>query len=383
MADVVLGERLEEDDLVKAVEKFRTEMAAQFSLNKITRLLTDLAVGADAVEEILAAEVRGHDQDGVLEIDGAPLGIGDAPVVEDLQQHVEHVWMGFLDFVKEDDGIWLAAHGFGELAALFVADVSWRRADQAADGIFFHVLAHIDAHHVVFVVEKGFGEGFRQLCLTNAGRAEEEEGADWFRRILDASLGADDRVGDFFDGLILADDALVQLFVEMEGFLTLALGQFGDRDACPAGNDCGDLVFVNGFVHELELTGLDLVFFFFELTLQLWQHAVLQLAHLCQVALALGQLDLAVDAGDLVAQLGWTLDGILFVFPLGVQHLELVFVVGELFLDGFETLLAEGVVFFFEGHFVELQLQIAMLQLVDLFRLGILFGLDLGAGFVD
>ena len=75
-------------------------MAAQFSLNKITRLLTDLAVGADAVEEILAAEVRGHDQDGVLEIDGAPLGIGDAPVVEDLQQHVEHVWMGFLTSSK-------------------------------------------------------------------------------------------------------------------------------------------------------------------------------------------------------------------------------------------------------------------------------------------
>ena len=63
--------------------------------------------------------------------------------------------------------------------------------------------------------------------------------------------------------------------------------------------------------------------------------------------LTLGQFDLVVDSGDLVAQLGWTLDGVLFVFPLGVQHLELVFIVGELFLDGFETLLAEGVVFFF------------------------------------
>ena len=383
MADVVLGERLEEDDLVKAIEKFRTEMAAQFALNEIPRLFADLAVDADTFEQILAAEVRGHDQNGVLEINGAPLGIGDAPVVEDLQQHVEHVWMGFLNFVKKDDGIWLATHGFGELAAFFVADVSWRRADQTADGIFLHVLAHIDAHHVVFVVKKGFGEGFGQLCLTNASRTEEEEGADWFRWILDAGLGADDGIGDFFHGLVLADDALVQLFVEMEGFLTLALGQLGDRNASPTGNDRSDLVFVDGFMHELELAGFDLVFFFFELTLQLWQHAILQLAHFRQIALTLSQLDLAVDAGDLVTQLGWTLDGVLFVFPLGVQHLELVFVVGELLLDGFETLLAEGVFFLFQRHFVELQLQIAMLQLVDLFRLGILFGLDLGASLVD
>ena len=45
----------------------------------------------------------GHDDDRVLEIDGAALAVGDAAVVEHLQQHVEDVVVRFLDLVEEDD----------------------------------------------------------------------------------------------------------------------------------------------------------------------------------------------------------------------------------------------------------------------------------------
>ena len=48
-----------------------------------------------------------------------------------LQQHVEHVGMGFLDFVEQHHGVRPAADLFGQLAAFLEADVARRSADQA------------------------------------------------------------------------------------------------------------------------------------------------------------------------------------------------------------------------------------------------------------
>ena len=100
------------------------------------------------------------------------------PVVQDLQQHVEHVVVRLLDLVEEDHAVGLAPHGLGELAALLVADVARRRADQARHGVLFHVLAHVDADHVLLGVEQRLGQRLGQLGLADAGGAEEDEGAD-------------------------------------------------------------------------------------------------------------------------------------------------------------------------------------------------------------
>ena len=56
----------------------------------------------------------------------------EAAVVEHLQQHVEHVGVRLLDLVEQDHAVGLAAHRLGQVAALLVADVARRRADQAA-----------------------------------------------------------------------------------------------------------------------------------------------------------------------------------------------------------------------------------------------------------
>ena len=60
-------------------------------------------VAAAVAEDELAADVRGHDDDGVLEVDGAALAVGEAAVVEDLQQDVEDVVVRLLDLVEQDD----------------------------------------------------------------------------------------------------------------------------------------------------------------------------------------------------------------------------------------------------------------------------------------
>jgi hypothetical protein len=84
----------------------------------------------------------------------------------------------FLDFVEQDHAVRTATHGLGELPALFVADVSGRRPDEARDGVLLHVLGHVDADHGVLVVEQEFGEGTRRLGLADAGGAEEDERTD-------------------------------------------------------------------------------------------------------------------------------------------------------------------------------------------------------------
>ena len=76
-----------------------------------------------------------------------------------------------LDLVEQDDGVRAAPHGFRQLAALLVADVAGRRADEPRHRVPLLVLGHVEAHHRAVVVEHELGERARQLGLADAGRA--------------------------------------------------------------------------------------------------------------------------------------------------------------------------------------------------------------------
>ena len=108
---------------------------------------------ASKIHNRLRADIAGHDDDRVGEIDCPPLAIGQAAVVEYLQKYIEDVGVSLLDFVKQHHAVGAAAHRFGELAALVVTDVAWRRTNQAGHGVALHIFTHIDADHSVFVVE--------------------------------------------------------------------------------------------------------------------------------------------------------------------------------------------------------------------------------------
>ena len=92
-----------------------------------------------------------------------------------MQQHIEYIRVSLFDFIEQDHTVRAAANRFGQLAAFLVADVSWRRSNQAADGVLFLVFAHIDADHGVFIIEHEFGQGARQFGLAYTGRAEEDK----------------------------------------------------------------------------------------------------------------------------------------------------------------------------------------------------------------
>ena len=121
-AEGLVVERVEDDDLVDAVEELRPERRPQRVATWPSPARPAL-VGARAAEQ-LRADVAGHDDDGVLEADRAALAVGQAPVVEDLEQDVEHVRVRLLDLVEQDDLVRAPPDRLGELAALLVADVA-------------------------------------------------------------------------------------------------------------------------------------------------------------------------------------------------------------------------------------------------------------------
>ena len=188
------------------------------------------AVKPSAALGLARAEVRRHDDDGVGEVHRAALAVGQAPVVEELQQDVPDLGVGLLDLVEQHDAVRAAPHRLGELPAVAVADVAGRRADQPRDRVRLAVLGHVDADERRLRGEQPLGQRLDELGLADARRAEEQERAQRLVLLGQADAGAADGVGDDLDGLLLADDAPVQVGLELLQALELAGDELAHRD---------------------------------------------------------------------------------------------------------------------------------------------------------
>jgi len=90
-------ERMEHNNLVDAVEELGTETLAQHIESLLLHPVVVLSLEG---EDYLAGDIRGHDHDGVLEVDRAPMSIGQATVIEQLKQDIENVVMRLFDLVE-------------------------------------------------------------------------------------------------------------------------------------------------------------------------------------------------------------------------------------------------------------------------------------------
>ncbi len=149
------------------------------------------------------ADVRGHDDDGVLEVHRVAQAVGELSVFKYLQQDVEDIRMRFLDFVQQDDRIGRALHALGELTAFFVADVSRRRADQLRDRMLLHEFRHIEADQRFLAAEHELRQGASDFGLADAGGTEEQERTDGPVRALQAGAAAANGAGQRADGFVL------------------------------------------------------------------------------------------------------------------------------------------------------------------------------------
>src|SRR5215211_1082549 len=298
LADLLAAELVELDDLVEPVDELRLEG------------------GAHAVEP--AGHVRGHDHDGVLEVDRAALAVGQPAVVHQLEQHVEHVGVRLLDLVEEHDRVGPPPHRLGELAALLVADVARRRSHQPRHRVLLHVLGHVDAHHGLLRVEHELGERPGELGLADARGADEQEGSDRPVGVLEPGARAAQRVRNRLDRLVLADDPLVEALLHVDELLDLALHQLRDRDPRPLRDHLGDVLVVDLLLEEARVA-VGALLGLAQLALDLRDLAVAELGRALEVGLALRPLGLAPRLLEPLLELLHAGDRLLLVLPAGLH----------------------------------------------------------------
>ena len=252
--NLLWGELMEHHGGVDAVEELRTEEAFHLIHHLVLhpRIRALLALGIVRLDaesqrsfplDQVRTKVAGHDYDRVAEVNPPASGVGQLAGVEYLKQDVEHLWMRLFYLVQQDAAVVLAPHSFGQLTALVVPHVTRRRSDQAGHRVPFLELGHVQPNHGIFIAEHELGQGTHQLSFTHTGGTQEHEHSDGPAWVLQASPRPANRLGDVHNCLILADDALVNLFLHIEQPLRLFLGQPGHRNARPHGDDFGYVFF--------------------------------------------------------------------------------------------------------------------------------------------
>ena len=209
--------------------------------------------------------------------------------------------MRLLDLVEQHHGERLAPHLLGELAALLVADVSRRGAEQPRRGEPVVEFAHVDLDERVVVTEQEVGQRPGQLGLTHTGRAGEDERARRALGVLQPGTGTADRLGYGLDRVLLADDPLVDLVLHAQQPGGFGLGELDHRDAGPVAQHLGDLVVVHLGDH-IHIAGSPLLFALTPLAHQLL-FAVAQAGGLLEVLRVDRGLLLPAGLGDLLVEL--------------------------------------------------------------------------------
>ncbi|MNI41157.1 hypothetical protein D3C73_954020 [compost metagenome] len=140
-----VGQQRAVDQGLEAGEQRRLEVLAQQRSQPFVQVaVAGFGLFAQTVLQLIAAEVGGHQDDSVAEIDFASFAITHEAAVEHLVKQVEHVAVGLFHFIQQHHAIGPLAHRFGEHAALAVTDVARWRTFELADGVGFLILGKVE-----------------------------------------------------------------------------------------------------------------------------------------------------------------------------------------------------------------------------------------------
>ena len=132
LCEFVAAKRAEHKNVIKSIEEFRPENLLGFLGQVFLHAGVVLLVvrwgeaHRGTFLEPFRTDVGGQQNDGVAEVHLSPEAVGQFPLLENLKQHVHNVRVRLLNLVKKDDGVGIATHFLGELAAFFVTNVARR-----------------------------------------------------------------------------------------------------------------------------------------------------------------------------------------------------------------------------------------------------------------
>src|SRR5208337_1007742 len=163
-----IGDRIERDHDQAAEKGLLEDLDSTFGLGGQQvgpdRFGQDLRCGGRVgvlayLENGLRADVRGQQDNRVLEVDLPSLAVFKSALIEDLEEQFEHVGVGLFDLVEEDDAVRPTADGLGQYASLAVADVTRRRTLEARDGVCLLIFRHVDRDQIPLAAVEGIGQG--------------------------------------------------------------------------------------------------------------------------------------------------------------------------------------------------------------------------------
>ena len=167
--------------------------------------------------------------------------------------------------------------------------------------MLLHVLGHVEGQKRILGVEQELGQRLGKLGLAHTRGAQEDERTRGALRILQARAGAADGLGKRGDGLVLADDALVQHAFHAQQLLSLGLGEVADGHAGGHGHHVGD-VLNRDVLHRLRGVLFPLLLGLFALLLQSL-FLVAQLGGALEVLVADGAVLLGAALPQLLVQI--------------------------------------------------------------------------------
>ena len=220
-AQAVIRQRTEHDHFIQTACQFWAEPLFRF-LNGLRRLLFKHGFTArcKAQRSTLArqkarAKVGREQHDGIAEIRFTPHGIGELPILQDLQQDVLDIRVGFFDLIKQDHAVGAAAHSLGKLPALIMAQIARRGTQQPGSGVLLLIFRHIKLEQGLFAAEPADGQRPGKSCFANAGGAKEQHGSYGPSRLPKAGTAAADGPCHSSDRAALPDDLLVQALLQL------------------------------------------------------------------------------------------------------------------------------------------------------------------------
>ena len=244
MPDIFAPERMKNDCLINPIEKFGQEPRPQGLTNRFPHFLVTATLLGKFLNH-LAPHVRGHDDQGVCEIDRASLIVGKPAIIEHLQQNIEHVAVRFFDFIQEDNTVRTPTNRLRQRTSLFIADVARRCTDESTHSVPFHIFAHIETNHRRVIIKEDFGKCLTEFGLTHPGRPEEQKRADRSIGVLQSTSTPPYGVRNRLDSFILSHHALVESILHDKQLCAFGFHHPSDRNPGPASNNPGYFILRN------------------------------------------------------------------------------------------------------------------------------------------
>ncbi len=146
--ELLSAERAEHQPLVDAVPQLGRQRPPRLGERRrraaLVRRVRAEAHPGPRPSEGLGPEVGGEHHHRAREVDLAALAVGEPALLEQLEEQHQHVAVRLLHLVQQHHRARPSADRLGELAAVLVADVPRRRADEAGGGVRLGQLAHVE-----------------------------------------------------------------------------------------------------------------------------------------------------------------------------------------------------------------------------------------------